>query len=92
MRIYHFVIYYKQQKEPFRLEVGEARKGGDGIVSIWSQDRSLRCEDETGVSTGVNKHWLRAPAVQSSTRRIFSAQDKSRLPTPLSCNRVYQCT
>jgi len=46
-RIYHSVIHYKQQKEPGRLEVDEARKGGDDVVTIWSQDRSLCCEDET---------------------------------------------
>jgi len=71
VRIYHSVIHYKQQKGPGRLEVDEARKGGGDVVTIWSQDRSLCCEDRTGVATEVNKHWLRAPALQSFTRRIF---------------------
>jgi hypothetical protein len=45
-------IRYEEQTEPGRLEVGEARKEGDDVVTIWGSGSLTCCGDQTGVATG----------------------------------------
>lgn len=78
------VIHYEKRRELIRLEVGEARNDGDGVVTLWSLDRLilLFLQHAAQICTGVSVYLLSSPSVQKSCLPDVFPHDKSRLPAP----------